>query len=158
MLNGIDWEPIGVVAGAGNSTQTINYESFDESPVPGIQYYKLKQTDFDGKYQYSKPIAINYNQNFSFSIYPNPATINSGSPIYLNLSSSNSTNKSIVVVVYDALGREAVSKIIIEEKNNTGTIIAIDPSNTLLPGTYIVTATSDNSIYREKLVITTNGN
>ncbi len=36
-----------------NSTVTLNYESWDNNPVQGLQYYRLKQTDFDGQFTYS---------------------------------------------------------------------------------------------------------
>ena len=44
---GINFEPIGYVQGAGNSTSTINYVFKDRDPLNGIGYYRLKQTDFD---------------------------------------------------------------------------------------------------------------
>ncbi|MBI2270232.1 MAG: T9SS type A sorting domain-containing protein [Bacteroidetes bacterium] len=151
-LNGSDWKSIGIVKGAGNSTHVMNYESFDTEPVTGIQYYKLKQTDFDGQYKYSELIAINFSKNFSFSIYPNPVYANSNTTIYLNMNHAADESKPILVVVYDAIGRQVFSKINIQEKNN-GQITAVDPSNTLSPGVYIISATSDNSIYKQKLII-----
>lgn len=151
-LNGNDWKSIGVVKGAGNSMHVINYESYDNEPATGLQYYKLKQTDFDGQHKYSAPIAINFSENFTFSLYPNPVFANSGTPVYLNLNSIAVDSKPILLVVYDAMGREILSKVTIVEKNN-GQVTAIDPSNTLSPGIYIVSATSDNSIYKQKLII-----
>ncbi|MFA6923160.1 MAG: T9SS type A sorting domain-containing protein [Bacteroidales bacterium] len=47
------------VKGAGNSNATLNYSTKDNEPGTGIIYYRLKQTDFDGKYEYSNVIAIN---------------------------------------------------------------------------------------------------
>jgi hypothetical protein len=48
----------GSVQGAGNSTVTNNYSFTDENPFPGTTYYRLKQMDFDGQYEYSKVIDV----------------------------------------------------------------------------------------------------
>jgi hypothetical protein len=49
---------IGFVDGAGNSNQTLHYQFIDKYPLPGITYYRLKQTDFDGSYEYSDWVAV----------------------------------------------------------------------------------------------------
>ena len=48
-INGIDFEIIEVVSGAGNSQDVINYISYDVSPPSGIIYYRIRQIDFDGQ-------------------------------------------------------------------------------------------------------------
>ena len=56
------------VKGAGNSKVPINYSETDKIPFKGISYYRLKQTDFDGKYAYSPIIAIDNSQVEDFGI------------------------------------------------------------------------------------------
>jgi hypothetical protein len=51
--NGLDFKTIGEVKGARNSSQIINYSFEHHSPTRGINYYRLKQIDFDGKILYS---------------------------------------------------------------------------------------------------------
>ncbi len=51
-------EIIGHVQGAGNSNQTLTYQFTDPHPLTGINYYRLKQTDFDGSYEYSDWTAV----------------------------------------------------------------------------------------------------
>jgi hypothetical protein len=66
------WEAIELIAGFGNSLSTIDYTTIDASPLKNQSYYRLKQTDFDGKYSYSKIIALNDNNNeSSITIYYN---------------------------------------------------------------------------------------
>lgn len=57
--NAINWDIIGKVEGAGNSNVELSYHYQDDSFVNGINYYRLKQTDFDGNFTYSKLITIN---------------------------------------------------------------------------------------------------
>jgi hypothetical protein len=76
-LDGKDFFEIGIVEGAHNSTETRNYQLPDKNPVYGISYYRLKQTDFDGKYTYSDIVPVKYNKNSGhYSVYPNPADDN----------------------------------------------------------------------------------
>ena len=74
--NGVDFTPIGTVNGAGNSSMVLNYVSIDEKPYPGISYYRLKQTDFDGKYSYSTIAAVKFSAEDKIVIQagPIPAT------------------------------------------------------------------------------------
>lgn len=48
------WTAIKKVKGAGNSTSVISYEAYDDAPVNGTAYYRLKQTDIDGTISYSE--------------------------------------------------------------------------------------------------------
>lgn len=72
---GVNFKNIGIVTGAGNSSQTVHYTFEDSEPIDGISYYRLKQTDFDGKFEYSKIIAVENckESSMELSIYPNPS-------------------------------------------------------------------------------------
>ena len=54
----IDFQPVGIVDGSGQSNALIQYAFTDAEPLPGLSYYRLKQTDFDGSATYSeiKPV------------------------------------------------------------------------------------------------------
>ena len=56
--DGFRFEEIEKIDGAGNSTEEKQYSTVDEFPLPGRTYYRLKQTDFDGKFTYSNTIVI----------------------------------------------------------------------------------------------------
>ncbi len=72
--NGKDFFPFSTVAGAGNSNNILNYEINDENPFSGISYYRLKQTDFDGRYSYSTVSQVKlFDLDAPFNIFPNPA-------------------------------------------------------------------------------------
>ena len=57
-LNGETFENIGYIKGAGNSTQTNTYSFTDYNSNGDINYYRLKQTDYDGKFIYSDLISM----------------------------------------------------------------------------------------------------
>ena len=72
---GNEFETIGTVKGAGNSTEKLNYSLIDAAlPTNNSFYYRLKQVDFDGKSVYSNVIAIQKKTKTpSVKVFPNPA-------------------------------------------------------------------------------------
>ncbi|MDO8999684.1 MAG: T9SS type A sorting domain-containing protein [Bacteroidota bacterium] len=73
----INFEEIYRVQGAGNSSSLLNYENSDSSPLPGISYYRLKQIDFSGEFQYSPIKAVNeLNNTHRILVSPSPANDN----------------------------------------------------------------------------------
>ncbi len=144
--NGIDFEIVGIVDGAGNSSKLLSYSTVDENPYSGISYYRLKQTDFDGKYKYSALVAVESNdKEFAFAVFPNPSN---GNNINLHM---NGVGDEILVVITDVLGRECYSKLIVFEKGNN--IYAIDKLKNISPGVYWVSASSNDNIYSVKIII-----
>ena len=75
-LDGVSFETVGKVAGAGNSSQTRHYSFTEAKRINGRLYYRLKQTDFDGQFEYSTVILANCNEKRTeeFRFYPNPVT------------------------------------------------------------------------------------
>jgi len=59
-IDGYNYQEIGQVSGAGNSSQTLNYSFFDDNPFHGVAYYRLSQTDYNGDNETFPPIAIEF--------------------------------------------------------------------------------------------------
>jgi hypothetical protein len=74
--DGLNFNILGTVAGAGNSKQTQNYSFTDQVLNNEISYYRLKQTDFNGQFEYSKIIAVSCGDAKlkDIKVYPNLAT------------------------------------------------------------------------------------
>jgi len=68
--DGRDYDAIGEIKGAGNSNNEITYEFTDEKPFVGINYYRIKQTDYDGKYSYSDIKSVRHTTAGNLSITP----------------------------------------------------------------------------------------
>ena len=68
------WEEVGIVPGAGNSSSLLHYSLVDEAPLPGIAYYRLKQTDMDGTFAHSDmvPAQCAKGNTINALLYPNP--------------------------------------------------------------------------------------
>ena len=74
-INAIDFSKIGTTK-ATNGSENHLYTYVDFSPFSGINYYRLKNIEFDGKSKYSKTIAVNFTERFDFqwNIFPNPVS------------------------------------------------------------------------------------
>jgi hypothetical protein len=129
--NALDWESIAQIKGAGNSNVQLSYNAIDKNPLKGISYYRLKQTDFDGAYTYSKVMAVNRDEKLEtpISVYPNPAT--NRIQISANQSSMNEIH------IFNMLGQEFTAVVSISQSGESQ--FAMDISS--LPiGVYIIRA------------------
>jgi predicted extracellular nuclease len=72
--NGSVWQTVAIVPAAGNSNSPIDYSIIDATPAKGINLYRLKSIDLDAKFEYSAIRRINFDNKYTFSIYPNPAS------------------------------------------------------------------------------------
>jgi len=73
--DGENFSTVAIVKAAGNSSARKDYYSADTSPYKGLSYYRVKQSDFDGKVNYSKIIAVEFvKEEDRLKIYPNPSS------------------------------------------------------------------------------------
>ena len=129
--DGVNFETVEVVESKnGNSNITLNYTLNDNYPYKGVSYYRLKQTDNDGKSEYFKTVSVNVNSAFeNVAVYPNPVTGNG----YLSFKSSSEKDQTITI--YDVAGRLVFSKkYIIEIGDNKITLETIN----LTKGMYFI--------------------
>ncbi|MFY0599953.1 MAG: T9SS type A sorting domain-containing protein [Cyclobacteriaceae bacterium] len=96
--SGESFVTIGAVEGAGNSSVKLDYSFFDANPKLGSNYYRLKQTDYDGSFTYS-PISFAFYNGSEFSISPNPVKNES-----LKIARTESGEGTISII--DLFGRE----------------------------------------------------
>jgi hypothetical protein len=89
------------VNGNGTTNEPHQYFAYDEQPLAGVNYYRLKQVDFNGATTYYNPVIVNCNQTESISIYPNP---NNGSFVVIGISEEEELQLT------DALGRTLFNK------------------------------------------------
>jgi hypothetical protein len=105
--NGMNWEFLKSIKGAGNSSALLTYSATDSLPYSGISYYRLKQTDFDGQFSYSQMREVNMNawSQSTVQIYPNP----SDDQIIVE----GSADELSQISIYNALGKEVTTMMII---------------------------------------------
>jgi hypothetical protein len=136
--DGLSFSNIGSLQGAENSVVEKAYNFTDAAPLQGVNYYRLKSVDLEGKETISKIVAVNFSDkmNNKLQIYPNPAH----SALQVELISDEEATKT--VQVFDLAGRMILSQnaVLTKGLNN----IALDV-NTLSSGTYLVKMGSEMS-------------
>lgn len=68
--NGKDFETIGRLPGSGTTTEAKSYTYADANPANGLNYYRLKQVDYDGTFTYSQVISAWFGTEAAFRVFP----------------------------------------------------------------------------------------
>ncbi|TAL58029.1 MAG: T9SS type A sorting domain-containing protein [Bacteroidetes bacterium] len=108
--SGEGWAEVGTIIGAGNSSTIHNYEFVDAFPPSLVErgggevYYRLKQTDYNGKYEYYGPISVNCNAGQTIVVLP---TISASGYFTITGLSKNSE-----VEVHNMLGEKVTRSVI----------------------------------------------
>ena len=137
------WETIGRVTGAGFSSQINAYSFEDDNPFKDINYYRVKQVDFDGQYDYSDVVVINNGNETNelvVKLYPNPAND------YV-LVQWNKNSRSSHVQLIDING-----KILLKQEAGDGNTSRLDLTN-FDTGIYFLKYTTDKAESVKRLVI-----
>lgn len=139
-LNGNNWKRAGHIPIVNANTGRYGFRH-DNIPTGNI-YYRIRQTDDDGSYIFSRVILLHNNRRDNqFSIFPNPA----GNYISISAPYSELT-RSITIELYDASGRKLIS-----QSMNAST--AFVNTERLPNGTYLLKLLHDDETTVKKVVI-----
>ena len=148
-IDAVNFEMINLVQGAGDSKARIDY-SYSDQETRGLQatnlYYRLKQVDYDGEFEYSKTV-IARNEDFTqqkLVVYPNPFE----ESVTLTLDAPN--EEDVIISVFSADGRIAYSetKLVVQGRNDLG----FDRLEQLPPGVYNLTVRGPSLYHNERLI------
>jgi len=149
MTDEYDWKAVGFVEGNGNSNSPKRY-NFSDSDInqSGTYYYRLKQIDNDGTYEYSDVVTVEVGVPNTFYLsqnYPNP--FNPETRIDFTL-----PEKQLVSLrVYNMLG-ELVRELVNEEKEAGNYSVMFDGSN-LPSGVYIYRLQTSSFAANKKMTL-----
>lgn len=142
--DGENFTVVGKINGEGNSTSILNYNMVDDVPLEGVSYYRLKQTDYDGKYAYSKLVSINSessDNNIKLAYF---YVDNSNEVLRYGLDLFDNKNYSIQII--DVLGHVLTSQKLTATEN---TFRSIDISG-LSKGVYFFKITGGSEMITKK--------
>jgi hypothetical protein len=122
----------------GESETPQYYSVNDNKPAPGLNFYRLKETDRDGNYYFSPVVSVNFSEPDGLEIYPNPAGD------FTNIISLR--DPVVEVKVYDVTGK------LIQNIQSAGgqNSIRLNTTN-LAKGIYVIQVKTTAAIYRQKL-------
>ena len=137
------WRKIGWVDGNGSSNQQHVYTFDDTKPAYGINYYRLKQIDFDGEFEYSEVIAIeNDNSDINIQVFPNP------SDSKFNIQIDNPLSQKMKIQINDNLGIKIWESNLMVETSEWRKELNIEKN-----GVYLISIQLGNKTYYERIVI-----
>ncbi|MBS1646780.1 MAG: T9SS type A sorting domain-containing protein [Bacteroidetes bacterium] len=131
--DGVVFEFVTQIKGAGNSTQIKKYMVTDSTPYQGFSYYRLKQTDYNGKSEAFNIVSVNINSDNKnlFNVFPNP---NNGVFTVQYAGGGN----TVSIQIYNTLGSLLMEKEDVITNNNYSTLL-----NTLDAGVYVLRCSVD---------------
>ncbi len=147
---GENWETIGEVYGNGTLNSFSSYEFADSEPLFGISYYRLKQIDFDGRFEFSHILSVNnefpdHLDRMQAQVYPNPTNVQN---INVRLLSTNDRN-NVEIKLIDLSGRSYYHKTLAASAFSSD--LQIRPIRAMRSGIYIMEI--KQGMYSSKLKI-----
>ena len=143
-----EYRTVGFVEGYGTTTEPRSYVYTDRTAENGINYYRLKQVDFNGTYEYSDEVEVDVNGPLTFDLaqnYPNP--FNPSTSIKYSVPESGNIRLS----VFNIVGEEVA--VLVDGFNQAGFYeVAFDASN-LPSGVYVYKLQSANSVQAKKMML-----
>lgn len=147
--NGQHWENIGFVKGQGSTQVVFDYTFEDQSPYVGWNYYRLKQIDFDGKYEYTEIQSLQFDGPTPLDgihVFPNPA--GPGQTVSIHSKTNPSHNGQLLLL--DATGKKVWENSIL-----SGQAFTMQLPTALPAGLYALVLRADNGrvVGRKKILV-----
>ena len=137
--DGTGFDKIVTVKAVGNSSTLQSYSATDNKPANGLNFYRLKQVDLDGRFTYSTVKSIRFGAGASPVVYPNPV-----STVFTAVPGSELIRE---IVIYNVLGKA----VQFEMGNNSDAEMKVNVSR-LSAGVYFLKVKTDSKIFQFKIV------
>ncbi len=122
--DGISFSDLFHVPGAGTSHALLKYLAYDDRPLSGISYYRLRQTDHDGTNTVSPMVAVRFESAGALTVWPVDGTLQVHHPLPADA----------VLELYDAAGR-----LLLSQRAGAEGLVVLMPG-THAPGVYLLRA------------------
>ncbi len=141
-----DWETIGFEKGQGSFYDLNTYQFLHEFPASGINYYRLKQIDYDGSFEYSDVESVQFPVGFhsnrkQLTVSPNPVSVG-----FFNLSFLNDDFETGELSIYNSMGRLVQSQTIWDLNTEIQT-------EELVKGVYLVSLEINGQRFFEQIIV-----
>jgi len=140
--DGASFENIGTIDAAGNSSTTLTYSFNDNSPYSGVSYYRIKQVDYNGGYEYSGVIDVDVLTSIKVkSVKANQFTKS------IEMTIVSPDDQVVMLDIFDLLGRTVhTENIDVQQGDNRHEVDLSDVTG----GIHIMKITTSHKIYEWK--------
>ncbi len=142
-----EWQVLGFVRGRGTTSEAQSYSFLDRTATGKVQY-RLKQIDFDGRFEYSNIIEVDAGAPKQFALeqnYPNPFNPTTVISYQLPVASE------VSLKVYDVLGKEVAT--LVSERQEAGTYHFNFNASSLSSGVYFYRLKAGNFVATKKMLL-----
>jgi hypothetical protein len=133
------------VDGAGNSKELLKYAATDANPYPGVTYYRLKQTDFDEKFEHSAIVAVQNGEDAQSQLKVAQVSGKEAKIMYRLAETEQG-----ILSVYDSKGVQLWSKSVSGNATLNEQLVSLPQS---VSGFYVVSLQSAGGVIMKKLII-----
>ena len=148
--DGINFEILLQIDGAGNSNSTLYYSVIDPKPYQGVNYYRLKQVDFNGTYKNSEIISAWYKGTMpSVELFPNPLKEST----FTFIVDESDDIQNLLVSIKTVAGVTIEQRSFSRDELKSAKLNQFQLNQTLPKGVYIVTFQAIDFILEKKLLI-----
>ena len=143
--DGRNFETVGTVKGNGSTSARHNYTFLDKAAKNGLNYYRLRQVDFNGDNEFSKVISIDAKGglNGGVTLYPNP-TADGAFNIRMT-----PTKEAVSIQIMDVSGKMLMNK----QVTNTAEMNVNGKALGMKAGIYLIRVQAGNNVTVEKLIV-----
>jgi hypothetical protein len=138
--NGYTFTEIGRKEGKGNSNETTVYNYTDNNLPAGTYYYRLRQVDFNGRFNHSDIVAVTFSDDNGMAVYPNPTK----NEVFVSLSENTQTDATIEL--FDNIGRLILKQYLPQGVNSSSVNLSELPN-----GYYFLRLTNGNQTVTERV-------
>lgn len=139
--NGKDFHKLVSVQGAGTTNEQQSYSYYDKNPFPGVSYYRIVQTDFDGESTTSEILSVQSESKESIEIFPN--LLDTQAEIQIKLPFVGAETQVAFI-------NDRGAKVLDEKFNNQNHLKVNVPSSS---GIYIVQVNIDGKVYETQKIV-----
>jgi hypothetical protein len=142
-IDGKTFTKIGSIASTGTTTSTSPYTYTDANYYNSTVYYRLKEWDVNGNFQYSNIISVgNNNEAFNLKVFPNPTSD------ILIVQANDLVKSDIHIILCNMKGQALLSRTIAQ-----GSTLSIIETATFYAGEYVLTA-YENTGFSKSIKVT----
>ena len=132
--------------GGGNSFSPVTYIAEDANPLPGTSYYRLKQTDYEGTFEYSSMVEINNDYISDMNLYE--ITVANNTKVVLKYQLSKEVRYDLYV--YDITGKVVKHDIVYSEEGPNEYILNVKGFES---GSYFITLQNQYEVYSDRFMV-----
>ena len=145
------WSEVSTVFGAPHVNQPTEFYHLDYSPTENISYYRLKALSTDGDEILSNVVPVSYLKKEGATAGMNLHPDFSEDFKIVNIAFEEVFEKEILIVIRDKKGTEYYSKVLLNVEDDF--LVAVPIDQDIPKGDYLITATSENQIFSQNVVV-----